>query len=106
MPGTNPNGTPCTGSLHYVSAFGTLAQRTVATPGTWRFDANLQKAVRLSESETLEFRVDASDVLNHPEPGTPNLNINATTAQFGQITGADAKSTLHRQFQAQMRLRC
>lgn len=84
---------------------GTLGQRTVATPGTWRFDANLQKAIRLAESKTLEFRVDASDVLNHAEPGTPNLSIDTATTGFGQITGAAAKSTLHRQFQAQLRLR-
>jgi hypothetical protein len=84
---------------------GTLGQRAVTTAGTWRFDANMQKAIKLAESKTLEFRIDASDVLNHAEPGTPNLNIDTTTSQFGQITGASAKSTLHRQFQAQLRLR-
>jgi hypothetical protein len=40
-------------------------------------------------------------VLNHPEPATPVLDINS--ANFGVITGANAKSTLHRQFQAQLR---
>jgi hypothetical protein len=84
---------------------GTLGQRAVQVPGIWRFDANMQKALRLSESKTLEFRIDSSDVLNHAEPAAPNLDINSTTAQFGQITGAAAKSTLHRQFQAQLRLR-
>jgi hypothetical protein len=82
---------------------GTLGQRAIEVPGTWRFDANMQKALKLAESKTLEFRLDAWDILNHAEPGTPVLNIN--TANFGQITGAGAKSTLHRQFQAQMRLR-
>lgn len=88
---------------------GTLGQRAIATPGTWRFDANLQKAIKIAESKTLEFRVDASDVLNHAEPGTPNLNIDTTSSQFGQITttssSATAKTGLHRQFQAQLRLR-
>jgi hypothetical protein len=82
---------------------GNLGQRAVQLPGTWRFDANMQKALKLAESKTLEFRIDATDILNHAEPGTPVLNIN--TANFGQITGTTAKSTLHRQFQAQMRLR-
>src|SRR5207302_10713226 len=82
---------------------GTLGQRSVEVPGIWRFDANLQKAVKLTESKTLEFRVDASDILNHPEPATPTLSINS--ANFGLITGAAAKSTLHRQFQAQLRLK-
>lgn len=82
---------------------GTLGQRAIELPGTWRFDANMQKSLKLAESKTLEFRMDAYDILNHAEPGAPILNIN--TANFGQITGAAAKSTLHRQFQAQMRLR-
>ena len=82
---------------------GTLGQRAVQVPGTWRFDANVQKAMKLAESKTLEFRIDATDILNHAEPATPILNINQPN--FGLITGAAAKSTLHRQFQAQLRLR-
>jgi hypothetical protein len=81
---------------------GTLGQRAAYLPGTWRFDANMRKAFTVAESKTLEFRVDASNVFNHPEPGTPNLNINSTTA-FGLISGNAAKNTLHRQFQAQLR---
>src|SRR6185295_11035264 len=82
---------------------GTLGQRAIEVPGIWRFDANLQKAIKMTESKTLEFRIDASDVLNHAEPATPNLSINSTN--FGLITGNNAKSTLHRQFQVQLRLR-
>jgi hypothetical protein len=53
-------------------------------------------------------------VFNHPEPNIltapaanvltnhPLVNINA--ANFGIIAGADAKTNLHRQFQAQLRL--
>jgi hypothetical protein len=81
---------------------GTLGQRTIYLPGTWRFDANLSKMVRLAESRSLEFRIDASNILNHPEPGTPSLNINGTTS-FGLISGNAAKNTQHRQLQAQMR---
>jgi len=46
--------------------------------------------------------MDATNVFNHPEPANPILAI--TNASFGQITGANAKSTLRRQFQAQLRL--
>jgi len=82
---------------------GTLGQRAIQVPGIWRFDANLQKVVRLTESKTLEFRIDGSNILNHPEPATPTLSINS--ANFGLITGANAKSTAHRQFQGQLRFR-
>ena len=77
----------------------------VEVPGLWRFDANMKKSFSLSESKSLEFRIDASNVFNHPEPANPVLDINS--ASFGLITavGANAaKSTLHRQFQAQLRL--
>jgi len=81
---------------------GTLGQRMVQVPGRWRFDANLMKSVKLRESTRLEFRFDASNVFNHPEPANPVLDINS--ANFGLITGVNAKSTLHRQLQAQLRL--
>jgi hypothetical protein len=83
---------------------GTLGQRAIYLPGTWRFDANLSKKIRLTESKSLEFRMDGSNILNHPEPGTPSLTINPTAgAAFGVISGNAAKNTQHRQFQAQMR---
>ncbi len=84
---------------------GTLGQRVVEVPGRWRFDANMRKQFRVAESKSLEFRVDASNIFNHPEPANPILDINNTN--FGQITAtniATAKSSLHRQFQAQLRL--
>ena len=81
---------------------GTLGQRAVQVPGRWRFDANLMKKIKIRESTALEFRIDASNIFNHPEPANPILDINSVN--FGQITGANAKSTLHRQLQAQLRL--
>jgi hypothetical protein len=82
---------------------GTLGQRLLEGPGQWRFDANLRKMVRIGENRSLEFRVDARNVLNHPEPADPVLDIN--NANFGRIVGTqgNAKSTLHREFQAQLR---
>jgi hypothetical protein len=77
---------------------GTLGQRVIEGPGQWRFDANLQKAFRISESKTLQFRLDARNILNHPEPNAPTLAITSTA--FGTING---KTNLHRQFQAQLR---
>ena len=53
----------------------------------------------------MEFRMDVSNVFNHPEPANPVLDINMLN--FGLITTVGtttAKSNLHRQFQAQLRL--
>jgi hypothetical protein len=81
---------------------GTLGQRVIEGPGIWRLDASLSKEFRITESKSLQIRMDARNVLNHPEPATPNLDINS--GNFGLITGNNAKSTLHREFQGQVRL--
>jgi hypothetical protein len=79
----------------------TMGLGSVFGPGRWRFDMNLSKSIRLSESKSLQVRLDAADVLNHPEPNAPILNLTgATPTPFGLIAG---KSNLHRQLQAQLR---
>jgi len=63
---------------------GTLGLYPIYGPGSWSFDANLQKKVRIGEGRNVAIRLDARNLLNHPTPGNPNLNIN--TGTFGQIT--------------------
>ena len=77
----------------------TLGLGSVFGPGRWRFDMNLSKSIKLTESKSLQIRLDAADVLNHPEPNTPSLSL-ASATNFGTIAG---KSNLHRQLQAQLR---
>jgi hypothetical protein len=78
---------------------GTLGQKTIEGVGTWTLDANLSKTFRISESKSLQVRMDATNVLNHPGMNPPSLNITTTTV-FGQITG---KPNNVRQFQGQLR---
>jgi len=65
----------------------------------------MSKTLKVSETKSIQFRIDALNVLNHPEPSTAAANFitSINDANFGLITGANAKSTLHRQFQAQLR---
>jgi hypothetical protein len=65
---------------------GNLGNNTVVGLGNWRFDANLGKTFQISESKSLQVRFDAQNVLNHPQPGNPSLNINSNNSPFGQIT--------------------
>jgi len=78
---------------------GVLGQRAVYGPGRWRFDASMSKSFRIRESTSVQIRVDATDVLNHPEPNNPSLNIN--NANFGVIS---TKSSLTRELQGQLRI--
>ena len=83
------------------STFATVSG-TVADPtGAVLLDTNISKAIGSASLKMLQFRVDASDVLNHPEPNAPSLNITGTNASnFGLILG---KTNLHRMLQAQLR---
>jgi hypothetical protein len=74
---------------------GSLGMRTIEGPGSWDFDANIQKSFRVAEQKNLTFRMDATNVFNHPTPGAPNLNINAGT--FGQITTKTGSRTVQAQ---------
>jgi len=78
---------------------GTLGQNVMEMPGTWTLDASMRKSFRMSERKRIEFRMDAANLLNHPQPAAPTLNINSNTP-FGNI----ASKTGNRQFQAMVRL--
>jgi hypothetical protein len=60
--------------------------------GKWRFDANLAKTFRISESKSVQIRLDANNVFNHPdlssvEPFQPVTgNLNTDTQEFGRLS--------------------
>jgi hypothetical protein len=81
---------------------GNFGNNTILGLGTWRFDANLGKTFQITESKSLQVRFDALNVLNHPQPGNPTLNINAVDifgapVPFGQITGKTGTRTMQGQ---------
>jgi hypothetical protein len=45
------------------------------------------KRFRIQETKEFEFRVDVINILNHPNFGSPNTNINGNNT-FGRITTA------------------
>ncbi len=79
---------------------GGLGLASLTLPGNWSFDASLAKSVRLTESKSLQIRMDSTDVLNHPTPSSPFLNTNGNTP-FGSIQD---KGTQRRFFKASVRL--
>jgi len=98
---------------------GTLGRQTLYLPGQWSFDAALSKRMRIAESKSLQFRVDATNILNHPLPNLalsnvnnnpyttpPGLNINSDVP-FGFIqdkgTPSVTGSEKFREFKAQLR---
>jgi hypothetical protein len=69
----------------------------------WRLDGNLSKTFQVTESKSLQLRVDATNILNHPTTADPTGFANAGSSfsdNFGQITS----KTGNRTFQAKLRL--
>jgi hypothetical protein len=80
---------------------GTLGQFVMRGPILPRIDGNLSKSFHVTESKIVQLRIDTFNVLNHPLPVTPNVNINGTgNTAFGQIVN----KTGSRRFQGSLRL--
>jgi hypothetical protein len=82
---------------------GNQGARMLRLPARWFFDAAIFKTFRLSETKSLQFRIDANNILNHPNPGEPNFNVGS--ADFGRVTATKVSlPTSPRAFQAKLRL--
>ncbi len=66
-----------------TGTFGDAKRNSMRGPGQFNIDASFIKNTRIGRFTT-EFRVEAFNVLNHPQFGQPTNNINSGTA--GQIT--------------------
>jgi hypothetical protein len=64
----------------------------VKGPGALGLDMALSKRVRINEKAMFTLRADAINILNKPQWGLPNTNINSTT--FGRITAATGSRTV------------
>jgi hypothetical protein len=70
---------------------GNAKRRFFYGPGLDNYDMALMKALPLSESRSLQFRMEAFNVFNHAQfvsPSSVNGNMNSST--FGQVVGAAA----------------
>lgn len=75
----------------YLGQLGNSPRRFFYGPGLNNFDTAIQKSLSLSDSKSLQFRLEAFNVFNHAQffgPATVNGNI--SSAGFGQIVNAQA----------------
>jgi hypothetical protein len=81
---------------------GTLGNNTLLGLGSYRFDANLSKSFQISESKSVQIRIDAQNVLNHPQPGNPGGST-AFSITGNDYFGRLAQKTGGRALQGQLR---
>jgi hypothetical protein len=82
--GTQPSATAATSPTVYT-ALGKMQRNSFTGPGYADLDLSGEKDTKIREGLTFNLRVDAFDILNHPNFGQPSGNVQSTS--FGQITG-------------------
>ena len=78
---------------------GNLGQNTMRGVGSWTLDGNIGKTFRITESKSLQVRIDATNIMNHPQPGNPSVSLAGANTDFGSITTKSGT----RSFQGQVR---
>ena len=68
---------------------GSLGLKWIEGPPFLQFDMNLIKRIRVTETKEFEVRIDAANILNHPNFGDPETN----SPNFGRITTLAGQNT-------------
>ncbi len=88
------------------NVFGNMLRNQITGPGFWNVDMSAIKRFKITERVNTEFRVEAFNLMNHPNLAQPSATIPANPAvpgNFGQITATrfptgDAGSSRQLQF--------
>jgi hypothetical protein len=87
--GVAPDGSaPFNGQAFFQPGAGTvgsLQRRQFSAPWVFAMDFAVSKTTKITERHELVFRMDASNIFNHPVWSFGDQNV--TSTQFGQITG-------------------
>jgi len=67
-----------------AGTFGVQPRNLLRNPPTWNLDFGLRKSVPIKNAQRIEFRVEAFNVLNHPN--WDNAGSNPTMGSFGFVT--------------------
>jgi hypothetical protein len=88
---------PAAFSLEPLGSYGNAGHYMLRTPGYFDIDSALSRTFKATERTTIDLRVEAFNVLNHPNFGgaTPSTGVglgpnvsNPTSSTFGRITAA------------------
>lgn len=76
-------------SLPQLGQVGNTRRRYFSGPGIENFDTAIEKDMRLTETKSLNFRIEAFNTFNHPQFfGPSSVNGDISSASFGQIVNA------------------
>jgi hypothetical protein len=69
-----------------LGTFGTSGRNNLRGPGAWNIDMGLTRKFSFKETQTLEFRAEGFNILNHTRLGSPNTSL--TSTDYGRIRSA------------------
>ena len=75
-----------------AGTFGVQSRNTLRNPGTWNFDLGIRKSVPLTGRQQVQIRIEAFNVLNHPNWAAANNNPNS--GSFGLVTNKTGERTI------------
>lgn len=84
--GSAPCGSAGSPFLNAGTGYGNESVGAIMGPGQFDFDMDLAKTTKITEGTSLEFRVEAYNLFNHPQFNEPYNTAISTTALFGAIT--------------------
>jgi hypothetical protein len=70
--------------LQQLGTFGDAGRNTFTGPGIFRVDMSIMRNFRIAQSKSLQFRLEAFNVLNNPIWADPNTTL--TSPLYGSIT--------------------
>ena len=71
-----------------LGTYGTISRNAFRGPSSFSLDAQISRAFPIHENMALNLRLEAFNVLNHPNFGNPDAKL--TDSKFGQISSASA----------------
>ena len=99
---------PCGSNLNgcsYLGTFGNVRRNSFRSPPFLQFDSQISRVFPIHESLALTLRLEAFNVLNHPDfqVGSLGSNQNLTSSTFGQV-GQTATGNAAREFQGSVKV--
>jgi hypothetical protein len=87
-----------------VARQGTLPRNTLRGFPVWQFDVALRRQINLTEKVNLQLRAEGFNLLNHPNFGSLNANLNAAIfgvaqAMFNQSLGGLSEGSFNPRYQ-------
>ena len=86
-----------------TQVFGNVKKGSFAGPGYVNWDAGIFRTIPIHESMNLQFRAEYFNVLNHNNPGDPNVDL--AGGNFGNITTQNASTGVYQPRVAQLALK-